>query len=405
MRDPIFAGIAYFGCVFAAGFALGVIRTVVIAPLTSETLAVAMELPVLLAIAWIACRWLTSQFRVPFGLVSRAVMGAVAFVLLMAGELSISVLLAGRSIAEHLQLYDEAPHALGLAGQIAFALFPILQIWSVGDGVSRRALSGKRRGMVGVLAAVALYVLWTFATWFLEGRIETLLRPDSAGDRAIYAIVANLLIGLIVGMVVLRHLIRRKILAKLDAGFGPATPSPVRLAIAMGLGFTLYVLQGAPSLHPIVLTNVFSQVLVVSAAEVILCWAVLGAAVEAGLRSSGRIVSLIGAALVASVLFGVYHFAHSAPFNTSGMVVLLTIVGLVTSAFFFLVRDVYATILFHNFLGVFGVVQALEASGRLSALETLQPPLLAMAVVTIGALAICDRTMLRPSEAPGHADN
>ena len=35
------------------------------------------------------------------------------------------------------------------------------------------------------------------------------------------------------------------------------------------------------------------------------------------------------------------------------------------SAHFFLSRDIYATIVFHNFLGVFGVVQALAASGRL----------------------------------------
>jgi hypothetical protein len=122
-----------------------------------------------------------------------------------------------------------------------------------------------------------------------------------------------------------------------------------------------------------------------------------------GCDRGARAVSLIGAALVASVLFGVYHFAHSAPFNTLGMVVLLTAVGLVTSAFFFLVRDVYATILFHNFLGLFGVVQALEASGQLNALETLQPPLLAMALVTIGILALLDWTMLRPSAEPGRA--
>ena len=51
------------------------------------------------------------------------------------------------------------------------------------------------------------------------------------------------------------------------------------------------------------------------------------------------------------------------------MVALLTGVGFVTSAFFFLSRDIYATIVFHNFLGVFGVAQALAASGRLETLD------------------------------------
>lgn len=62
--------------------------------------------------------------------------------------------------------------------------------------------------MVGVLAAIALYAVWTLATWLLEGDIETLLRPDAVGDRATYAIVANPLIGVGVAFIVLRHMIR-----------------------------------------------------------------------------------------------------------------------------------------------------------------------------------------------------
>jgi hypothetical protein len=261
--------------------------------------------------------------------------------------------------------------------------------------MSQRAKAVGRKAGLGILAAVALYAVWTLATWLLEGRIETLLRPDAAGDRVIYAIVANLLIGVIAALIVLRQLIREGILAKPDAGFGRAIPSPIALAIAAGLGFALYGLQGAPSWHPVVLANAFAQVLVVSAAEIIVCWVVVGASVEAWLRPRGRAVSLIAAALVASVLFGVYHFAHSAPFNMPGMVVLLTVVGLVTSAFFFIARDAYATILFHNFLGLFGVTRALAESGQLHAFERLQPPLLSMAVLTIVVLAISDWILLR----------
>ena len=134
-----------------------------------------------------------------------------------------------------------------------------------------------------------------------------------------------------------------------------------------------------------------------SAAEVVVCWAVLGASVEALLKPHGRAISAIAAALVASLMFGIYHFAHSAPFNTIGMVALLTAVGLATSAFFFIGRDVYATILFHNLLGVFGVLQALAESGRLDALTTLQAPLLIMAAAAAGSLAVLDRVLLRRS--------
>jgi hypothetical protein len=138
VRQSLITGLAYFGCVFAAGFALGVVRTVLVVPLLGDTVAVALELPIILAVAWIACRWLVRRFEVPARVSPRAVMGAFAFALLMAGEVAISLLLAGRSLTEHVQLYQEASHILGLAGQIAFALFPVLQIWTASPPSAQR---------------------------------------------------------------------------------------------------------------------------------------------------------------------------------------------------------------------------------------------------------------------------
>jgi hypothetical protein len=99
-------------------------------------------------------------------------------------------------------------------------------------------------------------------------------------------------------------------------------------------------------------------------------------------------VAVILAAIIASILFGVYHFAHSPPFNTARVVVLLSVVGLITSLFFFVSRDVYGTIAFHNFLGIFGVIGALESSGMLGSFEQLVIPLLAMAVGTVVLLIV-----------------
>jgi hypothetical protein len=101
------------------------------------------------------------------------------------------------------------------------------------------------------------------------------------------------------------------------------------------------------------------------------------------------------AAIMAAVLFGIYHFAHSPPFNTWSMVALLTAVGLVTSVFYFVSRDIYATIVFHNFLGVFGVVQALQTAGRLDAFRTPQLPLLGLAIAAVAVLVAMDFLWLR----------
>jgi hypothetical protein len=129
-------------------------------------------------------------------------------------------------------------------------------------------------------------------------------------------------------------------------------------------------------------------------AEVLVCWAVVGSVAEFLLRSRGRWVSTILAAIIASVLFGVYHFAHSPPFNTMGFVVLLTAIGLVTSVFFVVSRDVYGTIAFHNFLGIFGVLRALDASGNVTSLERPVVPLLVMAVVAIATLIVAHSRLL-----------
>ena len=109
---------------------------------------------------------------------------------------------------------------------------------------------------------------------------------------------------------------------------------------------------------------------------------------------------MILAAVIASVFFGVYHFAHSPPFNTIPLVVILSAVGLVTSVFFFVSRDVYGTIAFHNFSGILGVIRALDTSGTLSVFERPIIPLLVMAVVAIALLIAAHVLWLNSGAAP-----
>ncbi len=237
--------------------------------------------------------------------------------------------------------------------------------------------------------AILVFCIWTLATWLLEGRNETLLTGD-AGERAIYAMVANLLIGVGGGCLIVRRLVRKGLVEKEASGFGGRARSPIYIAAAGILGFGLCWIQGAPTTDPMVLSNAFAQVLVVSAAEVVVCWTAIGSTVEAALLPYGRARAILGAATVSSILFGVYHFAHSPPFNNPAMVALLTIVGLVTSIVFFVSRSVYAATVLHTFLGVFGVAQALAGAGKLDSLAEPNLPLFSMALVTISALLAAD---------------
>ena len=120
------AGIAYFGLVFAAGFVLGTIRTLWLAPRIGAFGAVVIELPYMLAIAWFVCRWLVGRFAVGSTWTERLLMGVVAFVLLMIAELILTVAAFGGTVPGFMAALATPEGALGLAGQVAFAALPLV---------------------------------------------------------------------------------------------------------------------------------------------------------------------------------------------------------------------------------------------------------------------------------------
>jgi hypothetical protein len=122
------AGFLYFAIVFLAGFALGTLRVLVIAPLVGKVTAVLGELPVMLAISWFACRFVVDRISVPPKPGPRAAMGLFAFVLVMIAESCLAVFVFGQTITEHLQAYLALDAILGLAAQLLFASFPVAQI-------------------------------------------------------------------------------------------------------------------------------------------------------------------------------------------------------------------------------------------------------------------------------------
>lgn len=133
-RRVLRVAVLYWAIVFALGFVLGTIRVLWIAPALGLMTATALELPVMLAASWIASGWLMRHFGLRAGGEALAA-GLLAFVLLMAAECALAVVLAGQSPAQWLAGLA-APHAaLGLAGQVVFALLPW---WRVRAGPVQR---------------------------------------------------------------------------------------------------------------------------------------------------------------------------------------------------------------------------------------------------------------------------
>jgi hypothetical protein len=128
LQSAFLAGLAYFAVVFTAGFILGIVRVTFVLPYVSEIIAVAIELPLILLISWLACRLIVRRQGVAGTIAARGLMGLTAFVLLIAAELVLGTIGLGRTLTEQLARYRLTPELLGLIGQLLFAAFPLIQL-------------------------------------------------------------------------------------------------------------------------------------------------------------------------------------------------------------------------------------------------------------------------------------
>ena len=142
-----------------------------------------------------------------------------------------------------------------------------------------------------------------------------------------------------------------------------------------------------------VVFNVFMQALPVSIAEVMVCWALIGSSFESlGRRRFGKVASIVLGAVTASVLFGIYHYAHSPPFNETTTVLFLMLPSIATAVTYFLGRNIYAAIIVQNFMGIFGVI------ANLPALEPFRQPMMPIYILTavsVAALVVSVSGILR----------
>ncbi len=127
MNAAVRAGALYFACVFAAGFVLGTIRVLAVAPAIGATAAVSLECPVLLGWSWFVCGRILARRDAPGRWSGRFAMGAVAFALTMAAELGLSLTAGGGSVRLFWSQYRDLAGAIGLSAQIIFGLLPLVR--------------------------------------------------------------------------------------------------------------------------------------------------------------------------------------------------------------------------------------------------------------------------------------
>jgi CAAX prenyl protease-like protein len=246
-----------------------------------------------------------------------------------------------------------------------------------------------------IAIAIAIYLVWILATYLLEGRIQLLQRPNPSG-RLIYTVVANIIIGTAISIWILKLPVFQRFVTAKQVGFQPSVRRLIVVAVIAGLiGFTLFTIQKPVSLNPIVILNVFSQTLPTSIAELVVCWAVVGTVLESTFRcKSDKIISIILAGLASTILFGIYHFAHSPPFNQPYMILFLMFPGALTSIIYFVGRDIYAAVVFHNFQALFGVMNNMN----IEPLFRPMYPVIIMAIVSLSILVLSDLLVIRKTK-------
>jgi hypothetical protein len=122
----------YVLVVFGLGFVLGALRIFMIAPAFGETLAVLLELPVMLGFSWWISGLILRRIGGLFRLSERIWMGGLALVLLLSCEFLLSVLGFGLSVPAFFQHYHTLHGAIRLAGQVVFGAIPALR-WVLGQ--------------------------------------------------------------------------------------------------------------------------------------------------------------------------------------------------------------------------------------------------------------------------------
>ncbi|HEY6757561.1 MAG TPA: hypothetical protein VI037_09280 [Nitrososphaera sp.] len=249
-----------------------------------------------------------------------------------------------------------------------------------------------------IAIALSIYIIWVAATYILEGRIHLFQTVDPLG-RMTYVIIANIVIGTVLSAIAIRYSLKARLVKPEQLGLNKSRlRTAAVIASAAAGGLALFILQNARTLEPIVVFNVFMQVLPVSIAEVMVCWALIGSSFESIAKNNNKrkkIISVIAGAIAASVLFGVYHYAHSPPFNQTSFVLFLMLPSIATAVTYFLGRDIYAAVIVQNFMGIFGVL------ANLPALEPFRQPMVpiyALSAVSVAALSISISVILKRTQ-------
>ncbi len=120
------AGTAYFLWVFAAGFTLGVLRELWLAPWLGARAAELAEMPVMWLVIVLSARWAVGRFALSATVPTRVAIGIVAVGWILLAEITLVLGLRGLTLMEYLAGRDPLTGGLYAASLTLMLVMPWL---------------------------------------------------------------------------------------------------------------------------------------------------------------------------------------------------------------------------------------------------------------------------------------
>lgn len=128
VQRPLQAGLWYFLLVFGAGFVLGIPRQMFIEPLVGKTLAVAAEIPLLIAAMIFGSVWIPRRVALPQTHAAYIGMGISALFLQQCADIMLASFLLRSDFAAQYAYLQTPAGLIYVAALAAFAFMPVL-VW------------------------------------------------------------------------------------------------------------------------------------------------------------------------------------------------------------------------------------------------------------------------------------
>ena len=126
-RRVLLAAALYFGIVFGVGFLLGAVRVPFLVPRLGERVAELAEMPLMFVAIFLAAGHVVRKYGASVAPLGWVLVGALSLAFLVASELLLAVVLAGRGIGEYITSRDPVSGSVYLALWVVFAAMPWLR--------------------------------------------------------------------------------------------------------------------------------------------------------------------------------------------------------------------------------------------------------------------------------------